>query len=271
MSVELYPHPSGAQLEYQTFGRGKNYLICFHGFAQDGNSFKFLEDQLEGQYTIIAVRLFYHGSSSRADNVQMYLKIPEWKEIFSDFLSFLKIEQFSILAYSMGGRFAISTFYSFSNQIDHLILGAADGIIRRFWYEFATFPVGLRQLFHYLMINPKPFFAVLHFLSSIKVMNKSVIKFATTQLQKKEQRLLVYQTWVAFKHFRVPQAELIELLNDSTCQSLIIFGKKDRIIDPKAHTAFLSGLTHSEVHVLDHGHNKLLEYADEVIVSALKG
>lgn len=267
----LFHHSSGAVLEYQTYGEGPKNLICFHGFAQDTRSFQFLEGQLEGQYTIIAVRLFYHGLCSRADNVHLYLRMPEWQNIFGDFLIYMEIDRFSLLAYSMGGRFAISTFHLWEEKIDHLILAAPDGIIRRFWYQFATFPVGLRQLFHFFMTHPEPFFSFLALLEKLKVMNKSVIKFATTQLGDEKHRMLVYQTWTAFKRFRLSEKALLHRINRSPTKAIFIFGKKDRIIDPKAHASFLSGLSHSEVHILDHGHNRLMERAEEIIASALEG
>ncbi|UXP31181.1 alpha/beta hydrolase [Reichenbachiella agarivorans] len=268
MATSIYHHSSKSQLEYSVFGRGKKTLVCYHGFGQKPDDFQFLEDHLI-DYRIIVIRLFYHGRSKRRNNEISHIRIPEWKIIFTDFLHSLQIERFSLLAYSMGGRFALASFLGSENKIDQVILVAPDGIIRRFWYQLATFPVVLRQVFYLLMIEPKPFFWLLDRLEKKGWMNQTMIKFARKELQSEDKRLLVYRTWVSFKHLRIPQKQLIQHVNQSASHFTFIFGEKDKMIDPVPHQHFLSQLKKSDIHITTYGHNKLVENTINIIAATL--
>ncbi|MGL1888577.1 MAG: alpha/beta hydrolase [Reichenbachiella sp.] len=262
-----YKHDSGAVIAYECYGHGNKALIAFHGFGESPKHFQFLKDELKN-YTIYSISLFQHGHSTRSVKAR-YLYTSEWKEIFSGLLSHLNINQFSLIAFSMGGRFAISTFHSFPKKVETMILIAPDGIVKRFWYEFATFPIGLRQLFHYLMSNPAPFFKVLTLLNHFKLINSSLVKFAKTQLDNSTHRMMVYNCWVDFKHFKVSPQDLAHTINSNQVNIRFIFGKKDRIIRASSHRSFFSKIDKPSLSILDHGHGNLVQQSKEIIVKTL--
>ncbi|WP_422360065.1 alpha/beta fold hydrolase [Reichenbachiella sp.] len=255
-SPQLYTYSSSIQLEYALFGKGVKKLVCFHGFGQNLMVFNDLSTKLD-DHQIVSINLLFHGKSRRQEGPK-YLHQNEWKDIFDGFLNHLKINHFSVLGYSLGGRYTASTLKSFENRIDHCILIAPDGIVKRSSYEFATFPLGSEQLFGFFMKNPKPFFIFLSLIEKTKLFNQWTIDFSRAQLQDEEQRMRVYHSWITLRKFRMRQLELIKRINAGNFQSTVIFGKYDKIIQPKRHFYFLNQIPKAKVIILDTGHTKLL-------------
>lgn len=255
-SPQLYSHSPSTALEYTIYGQGNYTLICFHGFGQSYQEFQHLSSLLP-THRILSINLLFHGRSHRSSDSK-YLTHKEWKEILNGLLDYLKISTFSVIGYSMGGRYTTSTIHSFSNRIDHCFLVAPDGIVKRSTYEFATFPLGSEQLFRFFMENPKTFFTFLNLIEKTKLFNQWTINFSRSQLRDEEQRKRVYKSWIALRKFRLPQAKLVELINTASFQTTLIFGKYDNIIQPKRHLHFFNKLKKPKVIILDTGHSKLL-------------
>lgn len=258
---------AGNVLDYCSYNKGDRVLICFPGFGETFESFSNLAKKLP-QYRLVGINLYFVGKSVRA-NKSKYLVNKEWKKTFGEFLQKQGIERFSVIGFSLGGRFSASTFGSFQDRMDHLVLVAPDGIMKRFTYQLATFPVFFRQLFHFLMTNPRLYFSMVDLLRVLKLINPFVAKFSKTQLQSSEHRMLVYKSWVTFKFLRLTNREFLKTVRHSSCQTTFIFGEKDKIIVPKRHLLFLSKMVNSKVHVLPYGHNKLVDNASNEILEAL--
>ena len=257
ISLNLYEYSPSIQLEYEVFGDGNQTLICFHGFGQNTQVFRDLS-QVVSNYRVVSIHLFFHGQSTRHHSSK-YLSLEEWKKIFSGFLTYLNVERFSVVGYSLGGRYTSSTINSFKELIDYCFFIAPDGIIKRSSYEFATFPLGSEQLFGFFMKNPKPFFGFLWLIEKTKLFNQWTIDFSRAQLRDKDQRMRVYHSWITLRKFRLKQAQLIELINTAPFQTTVIFGKYDKIIQPKRHLMFLDKLKKAKVIILETGHTKLLD------------
>lgn len=266
MTSIIYTHNTDTSLEYNLYGSGANTLVCFHGFNETPRHFAFLEDNLK-DYSIVSISLFYHGKSKR--KTIGYLKQKEWQPIIEGLLNELKIERFSMLAYSMGGRFAISTFQNLHLRIDHMILIAPDGIIKRFWYEFATFPIGLNSLFFLIINHPSILFKFIKTLRSLKLLNHTVEKFTLNQLGTKHQRMLVYSCWTAFKHFTLKTSQLSQLINQNDTNCIFIFGQYDQVIKYKDHKKFLSSINYCSSYNLESGHQKLVQSGLKIIKNTL--
>lgn len=264
---KTYSYSKTTTLEYYLFGTGSKILVCFHGFNETPKHFSFLANTLTN-YTIVSISLFYHGNSQRLTH--NYLKIKEWEPIITGLLDELNITRFSILAYSMGGRFATCTFQKLHHRINHLILIAPDGIIKRFWYEFATSPIGLNRLFRFFMYNPYVFLKFIKVLEHLRLMNSSTSKFAMNQLSQSNQRMQVYKCWMAFKHFIIKPIPLAKLINMSKTRCVFIFGKYDKVIPFEQHKKFLKLAHSSKSYVLENGHQKLVPASIKIINRTLE-
>ncbi|UXX79520.1 alpha/beta hydrolase [Reichenbachiella carrageenanivorans] len=263
----LFKYSPEFQLDYLQYGQGNQRLICFHGFGQEATIFEELSSQLT-DYQIISIHLLFHGQSDRTHS-STYLQHKEWKAVLAGLLDHLNISRFSVLGYSMGGRYTISTIYAFANRVDHCLLIAPDGIVKRMSYELATFPYGPQQLFSYFMYHPKSFFSFLDLIEKTKLINPWTVKFSRSQLKEDAQRHRVFKSWITLKKLRLKQKALIALINKEKFKTHLIFGRYDRIIIPEHHQNFCDQLPSTQVSIIESAHHDLITHATDTIKQAL--
>ena len=116
----------GNVIAYRKLGAGPAILVAFHGFGQSSGVFRPLERLLTSQFTIFAIDLFFHGHSEY--NKNQLLTKPNWYRLMDAFLRAQGITRFSLMGFSLGGRFALTTVEAFAERIDQLFLMAPDGI-----------------------------------------------------------------------------------------------------------------------------------------------
>ncbi|MFY0625019.1 MAG: alpha/beta hydrolase [Reichenbachiella sp.] len=245
------------ELEYCLYGDKNEYLIAFPGFGESYEVFETLAMELSN-ISVLSINPYFLGGSKRNAKGK-YLKNDEWKITLGELLKYLKINRFSVLGFSLGGRFAISTFSSFENSMDHLILVAVDGIEKRFIYELATFPLGMQQLFFFLMKKPKLLFSLVKLCDSIGIMNSYNVKFVMSQLESEEARMSVFYSWISFKELRISRKKLAQRMSNSIVKGALIFGQKDKVVGVRNHHKFLSDVKNVEILNLPYGHYKLVE------------
>mgnify|MGYP006266987447 CR=1 FL=1 len=216
-------------LHYITVGQGAEALIAFHGFGQDLQLFHRLAEKISERFTIYLFDVYYHGNSTRPE---IPLTKDQWKATLSSFLSSKKIDRFSILSYSLGGRFGIAAAYEFAERVNELFLIAPDAIITSIWYRFST-SFGFKRLFKYLMKNPGSFQRLLNFMERYKLVNRTLIQFARKELGPKENRIKVYRCWIYFKELKYPTEDLVKRFNRHNIRIHLLLGSKDRIITPE--------------------------------------
>ncbi len=143
-------------LHYSLTGKGKKVLLAFHGYGQTKLHFRHIAKQLSGQYTLYTFDLFFHGKS-----IWPFKDNPLTKNflagMMSAFLEKEKINQFSLMGFSMGGKMVLSLLEQFPDRVEQLILIAPDGIKTSFWYSLATYPGWTKQYFRSLVISPYAF------------------------------------------------------------------------------------------------------------------
>ncbi|MEP5613395.1 MAG: alpha/beta hydrolase [Cyclobacteriaceae bacterium] len=246
-------------LIYAKFGRGTRVLFAFHGFGQDKSFFKSWEEKLGSEYTIYAFDLFYHGESRRK---QSKLSKEEWALYIKEAIERNEIDHFSILGYSLGGRFAIATALAFPKMTEELILIAPDGIFLSIWFKLATTP-GVRLIFKYFMSNPDKLENLIRFNERINVVNRYIADFIRKEMGTPENRKRVYISWNHFKSLGYKRGKLIAMFNKYTFKRKIILGSKDYVIKPKGILPIIEKMGGFEIHVLDKKHHQLLD--DEVV------
>ncbi len=263
---KLFTDSQGNTLEYCLYGEGEKYLICYPGFGETYESFEKLSSRLNN-YTLLAINLYFIGSSQRSK--RGFLRNEEWQSTLGQLLDHLGIERFSVLGFSLGGRFALSTFEVFYERMDHILFAAPDGVSKRFTYELATFPVFFRQLFWVMMKYPRPYFVMVDLLAKMKLINTYLANFSKSQMGDEHTRMTIYRSWITFKYLRVSQKRLLRLIEMGTTQTLFIFGEKDKIISPVRHLSFINKLQNRDVLILPFGHNRLVDNAIEDIKKVL--
>ncbi len=152
--VELEVDGKPVRLHYRKEGTGRKAMITFHGFGQTGLDMQPVAQAMAPEYTTYHVDIFFHGSSYWHSDIE-YLAKPEWIRIFSALMDKERIDRFSLAAFSMGGKFALTTIEFLASRIDEVYLIAPDGIRTSPWYSLATYPMYVRQYFRSFAITSR--------------------------------------------------------------------------------------------------------------------
>ncbi|MBD1396698.1 alpha/beta hydrolase [Pontibacter sp. JH31] len=254
----------GTKLHYRVLGHGKQPLLAFHGYGQSSGYYLPMQQALGSDYTIYAFDLFFHGQSTlHKDN--MPLDKDFLQELISLFLQKEKVENFSLMGFSMGGKFALTLVERFPERIEELFLIAPDGIKTSFWYNIATYPGWLQQLFKRTVLKPEPFFKLLNVLNRYNMIHKSLVRFARFQMDSTEKRLRVYRSWIGFRELNFDIRQIVRLLNQRQVPVTMFLGEFDQIISPKRVSIFVKALQKGELIVLKTGHSHLLQEVAELL------
>jgi pimeloyl-ACP methyl ester carboxylesterase len=245
-------------------GEGKELLICLHGFGEQAAGFSRLSRVLGKVYTLIAIDLPLHGQTS-------------WKEerpfTTDDMLAVIRLvlarqqqESFSLLGYSMGGRVSLCILEYMAPQIRRLYLLAPDGLKNNPWHMFVTQTGIGNRLFKHVTYHPQLLFNLMRFLRRLKLLNESIYKFAYNSMNKLEKREQVYKVWTCMRKMMPDKKRCKQLLAQYNIQTLLIFGKYDRVIPPVLGIRFMDNTFKCKMLVLDKGHQLLSEELGESIL-----
>lgn len=252
-------------LYFFKYGIGEKKLLLFHGFGQDHSVFNHYSESLSADFTVYTFDIYYHGRSTRANRD---LDLIEWQKNFDSFLKSEQISSFSMLAFSLGGRFCLATLSSFADQIEHIILLAPDGIYQSVWHKIANTRSGNR-LFAYLMKNEKVFEWWLAMIERSHLASHSMVKFARKELSTFKRREQVYQTWTYFYGLQLSTRELKHILGKYKGRLDVILGASDTIVPPPRISSKLSGIEQVTTHVIPARHNQIIDKAEELVSSLL--
>jgi pimeloyl-ACP methyl ester carboxylesterase len=201
--------------------------------------------------------LYFHGKSKWAHG-ERTLDKSKWKETIKIFLEENDIADFSLVGFSLGGKFALATLESFPEKIKELFLIAPDGIKTNFWYSLATYPFIFRKFFRSMILHPERFLGLARFLNRTGVVDKGLIKFAEYQMNSVEKRNRVYYSWVVFRHLKFNLLKIANLINANNVKVLLIVGKYDKVITPSNMKRFTKMIPSATVEILESGHSGLI-------------
>ncbi|SMG11426.1 Pimeloyl-ACP methyl ester carboxylesterase [Marivirga sericea] len=244
-------------LHYSVKGRGATPLLAFHGFGQSKEVYDPFDELLGDEYTVYAFDIYYHGKSEWKDRNQA-LEKQDWEEILTSFLKKHHIENFAVVGYSMGGKFALASLELFPRRIKEFKLIAPDGIKTSLWYSLATYPTSFRKFFRAMIVRPKYFYQILKTTKKLGIVDKSLLKFANTQMNTREKRRRVYLTWVVFRHLKFDLKLIAFLINQNKIPMKMFTGKYDKIITAENMMDLLKHVKEYEHVILEAGHNTLI-------------
>lgn len=232
-------------------------LICFHGFGQKASDYEWLSKQ-HTTYRLISINLFFHENSQL--NPNQILSPTSWNLYLEKLIQIESIKRFSVVGYSMGGRFALATLSLCANQIDELFLIAPDGLVEGFWFKFATKNKTQRGLFKAVLKSYPTFLIIANSLSKLGFLNKGLLKFAKAHLHSKTERNRVYNTWTSFKELRLSPTKLNQALEDYKINCFLILGNCDRVIPIKRIEPRMTESHWLKIQKIPVSHHKLFYY-----------
>jgi pimeloyl-ACP methyl ester carboxylesterase len=255
-------------LHFHTFGHGKKTLLAFHGFGQDGTVFTNLAEALTDQYTVFAFDLFFHGKSTWPWGEQP-LEKSFWKEFIQQFLHTHALRDVSVLGFSMGGKFTLATVEALPDSIQEIFLLAPDGIKTSFWYNLATYPVALRNLFKSTIHKPRRFTNLVEGAYKLRLIDKGILRFAESQMNTEEKRNRVYFSWVVFRHLKFNMTHLANLIQKNNIKLVMIIGRYDKIITQQNMNTLLSKVPDHDLELISTGHTNIIQHSIPVILKFL--
>jgi pimeloyl-ACP methyl ester carboxylesterase len=196
-----------------------NNLLFFRGLGQNDCS-----EKLKAVFPQYNLYLFqptaFYGKS---------LAPEQLKELLERFLTTHAIEQFSVAAFSLGGRMATWVALHFAPYIEKLLLFAPDGVLANPWYNAATSAYG-RGLFRY-MLNPEknnlnPLLQVANYLG-VEKKRLEAVKIFTQQAQYRHATL---NEWLLYQHLRLSEKQKKQLFQNTQFPIHIQIGKRDRLL-----------------------------------------
>jgi pimeloyl-ACP methyl ester carboxylesterase len=259
---------NGSRLFYVREGHGPENLLFFHGFGQDHAVFLSLAKALSSQYTSYIFDLYFHGESTWQRNEQP-LEKEDWKKIMAHFLEENHLERFSLAGFSLGSKLALATLEAFPEKTTELFLLAPDGIKTNFWYSLATYPYLFRRLFKSTIVHPQRFLSLAKVFQALGLLDKSLLRFAGSQMNTEEKRKRVYLTWIVFRHLKFDLEKLASTINHFRIHTTIVTGKFDKVIRSKNMNPLIKHLHHPQVIVAETGHNRLLMHS--IVFEVMKG
>ena len=115
----------GIRVNFQVWNEeGHETIVLLHGFTGSIKTWAQLSKQLPSSIRIIAIDLLGHGKTDAPANASRYSMTEQIEDLECLFQQ-LKLQQFTLLGYSMGGRVALSYAVSYPDRIKHLILESA--------------------------------------------------------------------------------------------------------------------------------------------------
>ncbi|MBO0937177.1 alpha/beta hydrolase [Fibrella sp. HMF5335] len=251
MSTVQYP------TSFVKYGSGPIIWLAFHGIGQDAQAMAPFGEQLVHTHTIYSIDLPYHGQNRLADWPASITK-SYWQSLVAHFLTQQGIDRFSVVGFSMGGRFALVTADLFAPQLDELILIAPDGITEDPWFRAATGTVPGRWLLHFFLDNTRFFTRLGHGLVRLGVLNAGLMRFVEATMQTPKQRQQIEQSWVGFRHLTINIPALADGLRANKVRVWLFLGQFDAVL-PMSHTRpLLRALPETQKVVLASGHTSLV-------------
>jgi pimeloyl-ACP methyl ester carboxylesterase len=251
-------------LHQQKIGQSDKILLAFHGMGQDFSCFQKFAQTFENQYTTYLFDLPFHGKSKVNETI---ITKEIWKENLTNFLQENQIQNFSVVSFSMGGRFALATLEAFSDRIENVILLAPDGITEDPFYYGATRFSFTRNIFKKILKNNHKFHGFANFLSRIGIVDESVLKFAKMMVNTSEKQEQLYNTWIGFRTLKFDVEKLAQLINNQQINVKIFMGKYDKLLPIQNVYPLSKRLENTELIILESSHARLVDKTIEFLKS----
>ena len=257
------------KLYFQKIGNGQKILLAFHGIGQDFLCFQHFAETFGDVYTIYAFDLPFHGKSI-VDNVNQLsqnevITKSIWKDYLTTFLTENKIETFSVIGFSMGGRFTLATVEAFPKRIESMTLVSPDGISEHPIYAFATRFSLTRKVFKYVIFQEDKLLSFTKFFAKMRIVPESSIRFAHRMLDTPTKKKQVFQSWTGFRYLKFNLKKLAEQINNENIKVTIFTGKYDTILPSEKVLPLATKLPNVQLITLEAGHTKILDKVVEYL------
>jgi pimeloyl-ACP methyl ester carboxylesterase len=271
MQNSILPFRS-SRILYSSWGTGDNLLFCLHGYGESAGSFELLTVHLPpDQYRMIAIDLPMHGQTVWLEDKQFTVDdlIAVIDGIFETL--HIRLEKFSVLGFSLGGRMALSLIETIPSRIKKLFLLAPDGLTANGWYRLATESWLGNNLFRLTMKYPGFLFRVLKTSRALRITSQQTYSFTTYHIQDKQAREDLYRRWTVLQKFHPLLAKIKSIIIENKIPVRLFFGEYDQIVRFQSGKDFRKGLEpFCELFIFQCGHQVLNEKNTQIISQSIR-
>lgn len=249
---------SDGEIFIKTKGKGRNVLLCLHGYMQDKDAFDLLFYSLPKGWRVICVDLPLFGKTQWYD-----LK----KEITSAFLNeFWEALHrmapdgiFHLVGFSMGGLVTLGIQTAVSSPAKRIILIAPDGIRRNPFHQFALRTWVGKASFGMVIKYADNLLGLAKALFDIRLIPTGAYLFFKHHFEDREKRELLWAYMNLYRGIRISYPTLRKKTKANATKWDLIWGENDMIISPKAASSFMHKMDMTTLHWIDGGHNVIRE------------
>jgi pimeloyl-ACP methyl ester carboxylesterase len=230
---------------------GEKLLIGLHGYADTYQAFDEIAAAFEGKYTLITFDLPFHGENLFADD--FVYSIYDFQEAIEQILGKTGFSTFSMVGHSMGGRLIFNLLPFFPNKIDKIIQLTPAGLTKKWFANRYLMPPIVIRLIKKFYLNREGTPWVYQLGRKLKLSSKSSYEFMEKQFSNHRRRARLFNTWLSLYNFPIEPAKFRQTIEQQSIHTLLIMGKKDRIIHPKEAIKF-KGIENIVVQEVPFGH-----------------
>ncbi len=257
-----------SKINYITFGTGDETLICFHGYGQNCQIFSVLEPSLSQKYTVVSVDLPFQGKTVWGEKSKLSTELL--CELIHQFLAHVNASsKISIMAYSIGGNYALGFASAFPEKINAIWLIAADGLKVKPMFNFVTKTALGRALFQSFVLYPSWVFYSLKWAKRLRIASSKVVKFYYSTMDSKLKRQALLDRWSSTARISVNPSKAIEAINAHGIKIRLIFGLRDSVIPVKNAERFAIKVNDVVLKKVDSGHQLLKPETNAIIEDML--
>lgn len=243
-------------LAYQVFGSGQTVVVALHGHSKSPADF---ETFVLPNIRIIAPSLFHHGHSIFPQERinKSPLKADEFYALMQLILAKEHVDQFHLIAYSQGGRFALKLAEKWIDQLQSFTLLSPDGIDQNGFYQRASTRKINWALMSHFERYPNHFYTTMKWIKKLGLVNEKVVDLSSELSKSKWHMACASQSWRNFRKINTNPRIIGKLIADQQLNFKIFMGKYDGIFPPKMAYNFVreAGLPDNSVKVIDCGHD----------------
>ena len=240
-------------------------MLAFHGFDRDCNDFKVFATSLGTKYRIISFDLFCHGQTPMPEDDRA-LTPDDLEDIITKYLEENKINKFSLLGHSVGGKIVLSCIELFGEYVKDVFLFAPYGVRENKWIRRFQNWKPAQWLFKYAVNNPGLFFALIHLLHRVWLITETQHDFLYFQMGTPERRKKMYAIWKLLRLIEPDISEIKRIVNRYAISMNLFYGEFDPI-EPRENGFYLvKRMSNKNIRIMeDMGHNLINETTNEVL------
>lgn len=241
-------------LSYIKFGEGGPFIVALHGHGRDAEDFLFLKNQ----GIVISIDLFFHGQSKLPEEriEKNPLTTEEFYHLFKKILKNEGVTNYNLMAFSQGGRFALSLLPQEISNCLSIQLISPDGMDNNSFYNRMSRLRLARNLFIRWEKNPNKLIQMTGIGRKLGLVRPKVHEFVKKFAANRQSFRRASHTWRGFRNIQPNEDKIKSALRLNKVPFLVIMGKYDQVIRTKQAISFLKRIEQPNSLIeLDCGHD----------------